>query len=527
MHEVALTAQIVRQFEASPEGICRTRPGAVRELRASNGEYRGSRAPHCCCPCIAGRVGNSRHLPGSRPTDGLVSERRGLSPQRQGDEQLRRRSQLRRRHDGRIDRPGSRRVRLRPADGRGGLGRVHDHRRVLRPYRRGRGRSRQREPERHAGNAPAHRHDDRRDRPACRRPPRVASVGTTATGTPWTAAGGDFSPTVLASITADPAASANRTVLTFTGSGTSNPLVQAAQAALDNPTSGVFEFLIKFPSGTSAGQEQGTSPRAVHLPQRRQPEQRRQLRPVGFPHHASYATQPVAGARVAGILSQRSPVGCCMPPAPPIAKRPRDTRRYSQSPLPRIACRLFRCAVDPLASSFSIPPPAGILRRLMLILLTNDDGITAAGLVAMYRELLTLRGPDGTPAEVHVVAPATVQIARRARHHARGPAADQPGDGRGAVHRRRGRRPPGGLREGRGRPHPPPPAGPRRQWDEHGGQRRDQRHLQRHRRGGDRGGVPRAAEHRGLALPAEGRPHRLPARPASPARPSSSASPPA
>jgi 5'-nucleotidase len=47
----------------------------------------------------------------------------------------------------------------------------------------------------------------------------------------------------------------------------------------------------------------------------------------------------------------------------------------------------------------------------MLILLTNDDGITAPGLVAMYRELLTLRGPDGTPAEVQVVAPATVQSA--------------------------------------------------------------------------------------------------------------------
>jgi hypothetical protein len=49
------------------------------------------------------------------------------------------------------------------------------------------------------------------------------------------------------------------TVLTFSGSGTSNPLVQAAQAALDNPASGVFEFLIKIPSGTSPGQEQGTS----------------------------------------------------------------------------------------------------------------------------------------------------------------------------------------------------------------------------------------------------------------------------
>ena len=40
----------------------------------------------------------------------------------------------------------------------------------------------------------------------------------------------------------------------------------------------------------------------------------------------------------------------------------------------------------------------------MLILLTNDDGITAPGLVAMYRELVKL-------GEVHVVAPETVQSA--------------------------------------------------------------------------------------------------------------------
>src|SRR5881628_960312 len=40
----------------------------------------------------------------------------------------------------------------------------------------------------------------------------------------------------------------------------------------------------------------------------------------------------------------------------------------------------------------------------MLILLTNDDGITAPGLVAMYRELTRL-------GEVHVVAPETVQSA--------------------------------------------------------------------------------------------------------------------
>jgi 5'/3'-nucleotidase len=40
----------------------------------------------------------------------------------------------------------------------------------------------------------------------------------------------------------------------------------------------------------------------------------------------------------------------------------------------------------------------------MLILLTNDDGITAPGLVAMYRELTKL-------GEVHVVAPDTVQSA--------------------------------------------------------------------------------------------------------------------
>lgn len=40
----------------------------------------------------------------------------------------------------------------------------------------------------------------------------------------------------------------------------------------------------------------------------------------------------------------------------------------------------------------------------MLILLTNDDGIRAPGLVAMYRELRSL-------GEVHVVAPETVQSA--------------------------------------------------------------------------------------------------------------------
>src|SRR3954452_24839017 len=40
----------------------------------------------------------------------------------------------------------------------------------------------------------------------------------------------------------------------------------------------------------------------------------------------------------------------------------------------------------------------------MLILLTNDDGIRHPGLVAMYRQLVTL-------GEVHVVAPETVQSA--------------------------------------------------------------------------------------------------------------------
>ena len=40
----------------------------------------------------------------------------------------------------------------------------------------------------------------------------------------------------------------------------------------------------------------------------------------------------------------------------------------------------------------------------MLILLTNDDGIQASGLVALYRELVKL-------GEVHVVAPETVQSA--------------------------------------------------------------------------------------------------------------------
>src|SRR3954447_23311982 len=39
-----------------------------------------------------------------------------------------------------------------------------------------------------------------------------------------------------------------------------------------------------------------------------------------------------------------------------------------------------------------------------LILLTNDDGITAPGLVAMYRQLVDM-------GEIHVVAPETVQSA--------------------------------------------------------------------------------------------------------------------
>src|SRR5438552_6219781 len=40
----------------------------------------------------------------------------------------------------------------------------------------------------------------------------------------------------------------------------------------------------------------------------------------------------------------------------------------------------------------------------MLILLTNDDGIHAPGIIAMYRELVSL-------GEVHVIAPETVQSA--------------------------------------------------------------------------------------------------------------------
>src|SRR3954467_10430018 len=47
---------------------------------------------------------------------------------------------------------------------------------------------------------------------------------------------------------------------------------------------------------------------------------------------------------------------------------------------------------------------ADYTRAPMLILLTNDDGIQAPGIVAMYRELVKL-------GEVHVVAPETVQSA--------------------------------------------------------------------------------------------------------------------
>src|SRR3954452_13100123 len=49
-------------------------------------------------------------------------------------------------------------------------------------------------------------------------------------------------------------------------------------------------------------------------------------------------------------------------------------------------------------------PAADYTRAPMLILLTNDDGIRAPGIVAMYRELVKL-------GEVHVIAPGTVQSA--------------------------------------------------------------------------------------------------------------------
>src|SRR4051794_7689205 len=49
-------------------------------------------------------------------------------------------------------------------------------------------------------------------------------------------------------------------------------------------------------------------------------------------------------------------------------------------------------------------PAADYTRAPMLILLTNDDGIHAPGIVAMYRELVKL-------GDVHVVAPETVQSA--------------------------------------------------------------------------------------------------------------------
>src|SRR4051794_12781349 len=49
-------------------------------------------------------------------------------------------------------------------------------------------------------------------------------------------------------------------------------------------------------------------------------------------------------------------------------------------------------------------PAADYTRAPMLILLTNDDGIRAPGILAMYRELVKL-------GEVHVVAPETVQSA--------------------------------------------------------------------------------------------------------------------
>jgi 5'-nucleotidase len=47
----------------------------------------------------------------------------------------------------------------------------------------------------------------------------------------------------------------------------------------------------------------------------------------------------------------------------------------------------------------------------MLILLTNDDGIHAPGIIAMWRELTQLRDAAAAGADVHVVAPETVQSA--------------------------------------------------------------------------------------------------------------------
>ena len=50
----------------------------------------------------------------------------------------------------------------------------------------------------------------------------------------------------------------------------------------------------------------------------------------------------------------------------------------------------------------------------MRILLTNDDGIRAPGIAALHAALTSptpLAGPDGSPAEVFVVAPETVQSA--------------------------------------------------------------------------------------------------------------------
>ena len=50
----------------------------------------------------------------------------------------------------------------------------------------------------------------------------------------------------------------------------------------------------------------------------------------------------------------------------------------------------------------------------MRILLTNDDGIRAPGIAALHWALTTpgpIAGPDGTPAEIFVVAPETVQSA--------------------------------------------------------------------------------------------------------------------
>jgi len=113
-----------------------------------------------------------------------------------------------------------------------------------------------------------------------------------------------------------------------------------------------------------------------------------------------------------------------------------------------------------------------------LILLTNDDGITAPGLVAMYRHLTDM-------AQVQVVAPETVAECDGAWDNAQPAAFDEQGGCGERVQRNSGGRESGGLRKTGDQSAHAAPAGLGDQRDQFRGECRDQRDLFGHGGGGD------------------------------------------